>query len=72
MAMLAKSREKVRVAPISLAGALERVSAATFCLPMMCRMSLVNSAIKDNCLLRLGLHESPDPEIANVKGLWSV
>ena len=36
IAMLAKSRYEVRVVPILLSCALERVSAITFCLPMMC------------------------------------
>ena len=72
IAMMTKSSDEVRVMPISLTSALERASAATFYLPMICRMSVMNSAMNNNCLLWLGLHELPNPEVEKVKGLWSV
>ena len=70
--MLVKSRDEVRVVAVLLIDALERASATILCLPMMCRMSVVNSEINDNFLLWHGPHESSDPEIVMIENLWSL
>ena len=70
--MLVKSRDEVKVVPILLIGALERASASTFSLSMMCQMSVVNSEMNNSCLLWCGLHESCDPKIAMVGTLYIV
>ena len=62
---------ETRPAKISVSDGRDKASATTFWVPERCLKSVVNSEIKDKCLVCLG-ERSVEDVMAPQSGLWSV